>query len=165
MRSLTPKTVVYLHQQPMIMHSLTVLLQATPMIVLGTRTPFPSKYMMLLSQNSTNLLLCVYMPTSGAPADSYKGTLCELTEIMHKYNDHTIIIVGYMHGSLHRTPPNAHDVILKSFMEENNIVLPLGYQYPSEPTFAPSYRSARSTIDYTHLCLKLTRKSLQQWIA
>ena len=99
----------------------------------------------LLSQNSTILLLCVCMPTSGAPADSYKG---KLTEIMHKYNDHAIIIVGDMHGSLHRTPLNAYDVILKSFMEENDTVLPLGDQYPSEPTFAPSYRSSRSTIDY-----------------
>ena len=60
----------------------------------------------------------------------------------------TIITVGDMHGSLHRTAPNAHDVILKSFMEEHYIVLPLGDQYLSEPTFSPSYRSARSTIDY-----------------
>ena len=65
----------------------------------------------------------------------------------------------------HYTEPHQMLMMLFSFTEENDIVLPLGDQYPSEPTFAPLYRSARSTIDYTHLCLKLTRKSLQQWIS
>lgn len=62
------------------------------------------------------LILSVYLPCRGSPVSEYNDTLYELQEIMSKYSDCDLILGGDFNGSLHRSPPNNHDIMLTTLL-------------------------------------------------
>jgi hypothetical protein len=88
------------------------------------------------------------MPCRGSSITAYKDTICELAEIVTKYADHDIILGGDWNGSIHRAPRDKHDKTLLDFLNNSELLLPMGKDYPTQPTFNPSYNNHSSLIDY-----------------
>lgn len=94
-------------------------------------------------------LINVYLPSRGKDQakTKYMEALDSLREMIIKYRDtHLLIIGGDMNGSLFRKPENDHDKALKSFMAEQDLIIPK--QYPETATFFYHDGKASATIDY-----------------
>ena len=89
------------------------------------------------------------MPSRGSTeADAeYEETLDQIHEIVIKFNaSHDIVIGGDWNGSLHRTKYCAHDSLLRSFLKEHSLILPVNY--PVRDTFFHASSDCSSQIDY-----------------
>ena len=78
-----------------------------------------------LQDEQLNLLIMnVYMPCRNThTGDNFSETLDQLQELLAKYRPtHHIIICGDINASLHRTPPNGQDQLLKAFCAETNVI-------------------------------------------
>jgi exonuclease III len=65
-------------------------------------------------------LINVYLPSRGRKntIQSYNEALDTLREVMMKYKDtHIVIIGGDMNGSIYRAPPNENDRALRKLIE------------------------------------------------
>ena len=108
------------------------------------------------------------MPCRGRSysAQDYSDTIDQLTEIISKFSaSHNIILAGDMNGSIHREPPNIHDVALRNFLE-NFDLLP-SQDYPTSPTFHHHDGISEAVIDYILLdkrlgCQAGTIRNLQE---
>ena len=94
-------------------------------------------------------LINVYMPSRGRSCSEANllDTFDKVSAIISTYRSTCdVILAGDFNASLHRSPPNSHDRLLKDFCRENQ--LELCQDYPSTPTFRHSNGEDKSTIDY-----------------
>ena len=88
------------------------------------------------------------MPSAQNRGDlAYKDTLDQIAEIIDKYNiSYHIIVCGDLNASLHRKDNRRRDQLLKEFMNDNKLSIPLNY--PVQPTFFHHNGKYKSQIDY-----------------
>jgi hypothetical protein len=97
----------------------------------------------VLHSASPILFVSVYMPSDGVNSpDDYQATLNQLEEILTKYEQRQIVLVGDLNASLHRNLKRRFDNLLKCFLDRQGIEMP--ENYPSHPTFS-LYRTRCTT--------------------
>ena len=92
--------------------------------------------------------VAVYMPTTGNKDYDRKYCQCldELHEIVHKYSDHSIIIMGDMNASFIRNQETTRDKLFKKAVHDMGLCLP--QNYPVKSTFYHHNNVSSSQIDY-----------------
>lgn len=80
----------------------------------------------LLTKPVPSIIINAYLPCRNArSADDFQEVLDIIAEIIHKYGPtHGILLAGDLNSSLHRTPPNKNDKLLRNFVRETGLCLP-----------------------------------------
>ena len=111
-----------------------------------------------LQDEQLNLLIMnVYMPCRNThTGDNFSETLDQLQELLAKYRPtHHIIICGDINASLHRTPPNGQDQLLKAFCAEKNVICKEEIHPEHSSTITTVYIRLKLTIYFLEKNLKI----------
>ncbi|MES9879590.1 MAG: reverse transcriptase family protein [Sedimenticola sp.] len=102
----------------------------------------------ILTKPVPSILINVYLPSRNSrTTDSFQETLDSIAETIYKYGtSHNVILAGDMNSSLHRVPPNCHDLIFREFVNKNGLLLSDSYKEKS--TFFHHNGKDRAVIDY-----------------
>ena len=104
------------------------------------------------SEEGTNCLISVYMPSSSKDSDSEcKEMICELNEFIETFKQtHSIILRGDMNASTQRQ--TSRDKLLKTFLEESS--MNISAKDNGRDTFFHHNGKFTSKIDYFLFCRK-----------